>query len=60
MATPWILEACVKRRLIASIPPIEIMSAKIIGTNLLVFIKNSSYLMVYSLDSGSRISKHHA
>jgi hypothetical protein len=54
------LEACVKRRLIASIPPIEMISARIMGTKLLVFIKNASYSMVYSLGSGGRTSKHHA
>jgi hypothetical protein len=60
MAAHGMLKTCVKRRLIASIPPIEMISAKIIGTKLLVFIKNASYFMVYSLGSGGRISKHHA
>lgn len=42
MAAHGMLAAYVKRRLIASTPPVEMISAKITATKLLVFIKNTS------------------
>jgi hypothetical protein len=53
----WLVEACVKRRLIASNPPVEMISATISAIKLLVFIQNTSYLMVHSVAARRVVSK---
>ena len=56
----WLTEAFVKRRLIAPNPPVEMISAMISDIKLLVFIKNTSYLIVHSVGAWRTISKPNA